>query len=250
MKHTAVIFDLFGTLVDNLSHREHERVLTQMAEALCVPRDEFVRLWHETSEQRAQGLLHSPEGNIEYACQQLGVKPEDSQRKFAARIRSDYTRRSIVPRSDAISVLRRLKSTGHSTGLISDCSSETPIVWKDTPLAPLIDATVFSCLAGVKKPDPRIYHLAAGRLAVRPEECLYVADGVGRELEAASQVGMSPVLIRVPYDDTPDAARIDEEDWDGPRVSSLTEVLPLLDQSPVVPSPGGKHGPDTRNRHA
>ena len=92
-----------------------------------------------------------------------------------------------------------------------------------------MDATVFSCLAGVRKPDPRIYLLATEQLAVRPEECLYIGDGSSHELTGAASVGMHPVLIRVPYEDTPDAVRINEEEWDGPRVSSLTEVLTLLE---------------------
>jgi putative hydrolase of the HAD superfamily len=81
----------------------------------------------------------------------------------------------------------------------------------------------------MKKPDPRIYLLATEQLAVRPEECMYVADGVGRELEAAAEVGMQPVLIRASHDDMPDLPRVEPEKWDGPRISSLTEVLTLLE---------------------
>jgi hypothetical protein len=41
---------------------------------------------------------------------------------------------------------------------------------------------------------------------------------------------MSPVLIRVPGDgDYDDLYRIKPEEWDGPRIASLTEVLRLLE---------------------
>ena len=36
MKYKAVIFDLFGTLVDNFSRREHLGVHAKMAESLSV----------------------------------------------------------------------------------------------------------------------------------------------------------------------------------------------------------------------
>ena len=229
MKYTAIIFDLFGTLVDNFSRREYERVLTEMASVLGALPGNFIRLWFDIGDQRMLGILPSPEANIEYICRELGVRPSEAAKRLAARIRYDLTRRYVVPRPDAIEVLTHLKSAGYRTGLISDCSSETTTVWGDTPLAPLFDVTVFSCLAGVRKPDPRIYLLATEQLAVRPEECMYVADGIGRELEAASGVGMHPVLIRVPYQDEPGAVRINEEEWDGPRVSSLAEVLTLLE---------------------
>jgi len=100
---------------------------------------------------------------------------------------------------------------------------------KYTAFPPLFDATVFSCLAGVRKPDPAIYLLATEQLAVRPEECLYIGDGSSHELTGAANVGMHPVLIRVPYEDEPGTYRIDPEQWDGPRISSLTEVLALLE---------------------
>jgi putative hydrolase of the HAD superfamily len=228
MKYTAIIFDLFGTLVDNFSRREYEHVLAEMASVLGAPLGDFIRLWFDTGNQRMLGILPSPEGNIEYLCRELGVCPSEASKRLAARIRYALTRRYVVPRSDAVEVLTHLRSAGYKTGLISDCSSETPIVWQDTAFVPLFDVTVFSCLAGVRKPDPRIYLLATEQLAVRPEDCMYVADGIGRELEAALEVGMYPVLIRVPYEDTPDAARINEEEWDGPRISSLTEVLDLV----------------------
>jgi len=229
MKCRAVIFDLFGTLVDNFSRHEYERVLKRMASVLGAPPDDFVRLWFDTGDLRMRGILQSPEGNIDHICRELGLQPSETSRNRAIRIRYALTRgRLVVPRVDAVDVLTRLRSAGYKNGLISDCSGETTSVWEETSLAPLMDATVFSCLAGVKKPDPRIYHLAVERLTVKPEECMYVADGVGQELGAASEVGMYPVLIRVPYEDTPDAARISEEDWGGPSVSSLTEVLSLL----------------------
>ncbi len=229
MKYAAVIFDLFGTLVDNFSQQEHESVLAEMASVLGAPPDDFIRLWFDTGDQRFLGTLQGPEGVIDHVCRQLGVCPADEDRRQASRIRFGLTRRYVVPRADAISVLSNLKAAGLLTALISDCSTETTVVWEGTAFAPLFDATVFSCSVGMKKPDPRIYLLATERLGIRPDECMYVADGVGRELEAAAEVGMQPVLIRAPDDDMPDLPRVEPDKWDGPRISSLTEVLTLLE---------------------
>jgi len=242
MKYAAIIFDLFGTLVDNFSRREYESMLAEMASVLGALPGDFIRLWFGTGERRTLGILSGPDGNIEHVCRELRLSPEEPQRKQAAAIRSGYTRRSIVPRPDAVEVLSHLKSAGYMTGLISDCSSETPIVWKDTAFAPMFDVTVFSCLAGVRKPDPRIYLMATEQLAVRPEECLYIGDGSSHELTGAAGVGMHPVLIRVPYEDTPDTLRIKEEEWNGPRISSLAEVLDLAGLSSGDMQHGGRRG--------
>lgn len=48
MAYEAVIFDLFGTLVDMFSYQEHQHTLSEMAATLCVPLKDFSRLWMET----------------------------------------------------------------------------------------------------------------------------------------------------------------------------------------------------------
>lgn len=229
MKYSAVIFDLFGTLIDTSSRAEYERVLSEMAVILAAPRQEFTQLWFDTFNLRTTGVLISPEGNIDYICRQLGVSFMDAQLKRASRIRFNFTVDSLKPRPDALETLGFLRANGYKVGLISDCSTEVPTAWKDTLLAPLIDVPVFSCVAGVKKPDPRIYLMALEQLNVKPQDCLYVGDGSSQELSGAQKVGMHPILIRVPHEMNEDAYRIDEEEWQGPAISSLSEVLGLLE---------------------
>jgi putative hydrolase of the HAD superfamily len=63
-------------------------------------------------------------------------------------------------------------------------------------LAGLFDDVVCSAVVGLAKPDREIYLLAARRLAVPPEECLFV-DDARRNVEAARTVGMTAVHYRV-----------------------------------------------------
>jgi putative hydrolase of the HAD superfamily len=228
MKHKAVIFDLFGTLVDNFSRREHRGVLAKMAESLSVPVDAFQDMWaNETYVDRQTGGLPSTEANILYICRTLGMGPERAQIEAAVEVRVEFVRRGLVPRADAVSTLAELKEARVRLGLVSNCSSEVPLLWGETPFPGLIDTAVFSCEAGVMKPDPRIYLLACDRLNVSPGECLYVGDGSSRELTGAAQVGMSPLLIKVPYEASEDIHRPDEDAWKGQSISSLSEVLCL-----------------------
>jgi len=229
MKYKAVIFDLFGTLIDNFSFEEYHRTLVEMASALSAPSDAFADLWLDLFEERMSGVLESPVGVIEHVCRELNVLPDDKQIELATSIRLNMTTSMISVRPDAVQVLSKLKSEGYKTGLISDCSHEMPAVWEELPLAPLIDITAFSCVVGITKPDSRIYLLTTGQLGVQPEDCLYVGDGSSQELAGAAQLGMTPVLIRVPGDgDYDNPYRIGSDEWDGLRVSSLSEVLRLL----------------------
>ena len=229
MKYKAVIFDLFGTLINNYSIQQHEGVLRQMASVLAAPSEDFVRLWYDTFNERCTGVFQNTEANIDYVCQKLGVLVEDSQRSLAARIRLDLTARSMIPVPESIAVLSHLKSEGYKTGLVTDCSAEVPAIWQDTPFAPLFDVAVFSCLVGLKKPAPRIYRLAMERLGVEPHSCLYIGDGSSQELTGAAAVGMHPVLIRDPDEDSTEVHRVDAEveEWDGSVISSLKDVLTL-----------------------
>ena len=69
---------------------------------------------------------------------------------------------------------------------------------KETPFAPLIDATVFSCLIGFRKPNPQIYHLAAKQLVAEPQACLYIGDGSSQELIGTNGVGQLPFSQHLP----------------------------------------------------
>ena len=73
-----------------------------------------------------------------------------------------------------------------------------------------------------------IYRTATDRLGVEPQDCLYIGDGSSRELSGASQVGMQAVLIRAP-DEVLDAHVIDREEWQGKVISSLEDVLSLVE---------------------
>ncbi len=138
-------------------------------------------------------------------------------------MRKDWTKRSLVPRPDALETLAELRSRGHRLGLISVCTQDVPDIWHETPLADTLDETVFSCKVGVSKPDPRIYEIASERLGVESAECLFVGDGANDELPGAERVGMTAVQLRAPGEElTPSG-----EEWRGASIQSLAEVLEL-----------------------
>ena len=226
MKYQVVIFDLFGTLVENFPSSISNEVLRRMASELSVSPDNFTSLWHDSYGERMKGITKNYQECIRNICQQLGAQPTKKQIEVAASLRFDMAQREVMsPLDGAFEVLSYLKANSYKTGLISNCSMEATIIWEKTSLAPLIDVPVFSCLEGTIKPDPHIFQIAMERLAVPPENCLYVADGIGQELAAASKLGIHALLISAPQDSEYEAYR---EDWSGPKISSLKEVLNLL----------------------
>jgi putative hydrolase of the HAD superfamily len=227
VKYRAVIFDLYGTLVENFPSSRSREVLSRMAATLGVPTAEFSALWTKAYGDRMTGRHKSSQSCITNICQSLGMKPTQKQIEKAAAIKAEMTHAEVCSCLEgAVEVLQYLKDNGYKTGLISNCSMETVNVWPKTLIAPLIDKPVFSSVEGVMKPDPRLFQIAMERLNVRAAECLYIADGMSRELETASKLGMQAVLVQVPHDSEYEH---DREKWRGDTISSLKEIIKLLE---------------------
>ena len=230
MKYAAVIFDLYGTLVDKVPMTAYRDSLQKMANTVSAPPDDFIQLWFETYNERGLGVFQSYEANIEYICNKLGVKADSSKIRDAVEINRRYGKLARKARPHAVEILAFLKERHYKTGLISDCGVEIPKLFDTLPFATSIDVAVFSCMVKMQKPAPGIYQIAAERLEVSPEECLYIGDGDSNELTGAFQIGMYPVLIRNPQEDRNNVYRTDFEgdNWKGPVITSLKEVPNLL----------------------
>ena len=228
MKYKSVIFDLFGTLVNNRSVPEYERVLSDMATVLSVPSQKFVSLWGETYPKRATGFFPTLEANIKHICQILGLQVGPEQILVATQIRLDFTRHALKPRPEALEILTELRAVSCKTGLISNCAPDVPLLWPDTPFASLVDVPIFSCKVGLKKPDLRIYSLACQQLGMTPHDCVYVGDGGSYELSGAAQAGMQPILICLDQAAVSDPYRQEVKSWRGLTIASLKEVFVLV----------------------
>ena len=226
MKFKTIIFDLFGTLVDDFVSSVGQ-MHQEMAAALDVPYEPFMQVWRQTSEMRIIGAFETVEANIKYVCNAMNVHPGAEQIAKSVEIRMKYIRQALQPRPGATATLSQLKNQGYKLGLVSNCSIEIPILWHETAFANFIDTPIFSGRVRLRKPDPRIYHLACERLDVTPEACLYIADGEDHELAAAAKVGLHPVLVRTVTQKT-SGSHQEARDWQGSTISSLPEVLQLV----------------------
>lgn len=148
-----------------------------------------------------------------------------------------------APRPSALPVLTALRQQGFSLGLISDCTSELAEDWDSTPYDGLFDAVVLSWNAGHSKPDQRLYAAVIHQLAVPADECWYVGDGGGRELQGAQTAGMTPVLVTNAA--VPNAAqhRMHADDYLPPhQVDDLPQLLDLVDNTEAREEPRRRVG--------
>ena len=219
--YKAVIFDLFGTLIDLPDYPENR---DEMADVLRIDRTVFERAWAEAMHDLMTGRFSPIEVGLMHICRRLGVYPGEERIKASARLRLEYSRGWFIPRPGVVETHAILRKRGYKVGLVSNCMEEVAQVWDSTPLAPLFEVVVLSCEVGLAKPNPRIYALATDRLGVEAQDCLYVGDGSDGELSGAERAGMTAVLMRAPYDQ----ADGNRQSWEGRRISGIAAVLELV----------------------
>ena len=131
-------------------------------------------------------LAHRLDPNIPLA------RIEDATRQRQARF--DYALTTHVS-PDVINTLRKLRVQGYQIALISNASTAEVQAWPHSPLRSLFDVSVFSCDAGMKKPDPAIYHYTAEQLGMDAQQCVFVGDGGSDEHHGAHASGMTPLWL-------------------------------------------------------
>jgi putative hydrolase of the HAD superfamily len=100
---------------------------------------------------------------------------------------------TLRPEPALIDVVRRVKAAGHRTSIVSNTFGYGAYDGYD--IERLVDDVVLSGDVGVRKPSRRIYVLAAERLGVAPEACVFV-DDLAHNVAGAERVGMTGVHHR------------------------------------------------------
>jgi putative hydrolase of the HAD superfamily len=224
----AVIFDLFGTLVHELPRDEFYATVDAIADAVGADRGSFRARWDATAPRRQTGGFADMASNVRAICHELGVTVSDDTMAAALAPRGRMYDRWFRPRDGALETLGTLRRRGYRLALVSMCAPDTPAMWRASSLAGSVDVEVFSSEVGLRKPDPAIYRLAASRLEVACEGCVYVGDGAYGELTGAAAVGMVPYLLLDPGVDRAAMLTPERDAWSGATIADLREVLGMV----------------------
>jgi putative hydrolase of the HAD superfamily len=209
----AVIFDLWETLID--WDREAATLMSDRIEARTGIG--FRERWYAAPDRYT--------APVRQVLADVGVPPDAIDE--VCEIRLDFVRHCLVPRPGAVETLERLRDDGYRLGLITVCSQDVETLWPDSAFAGLFDVEVFSSQIGISKPDPRIYLHCCEELGVDPAAAVFVGDGANDELEGARRVGMRAILI---HQHGQDPLWPEVQEWDGARITSIPEVLEVLEQ--------------------
>jgi HAD superfamily hydrolase (TIGR01549 family) len=96
-----------------------------------------------------------------------------------------------------LQVIRGLYGRGYRLGIISNLIGENEIPdWlREDGLAQYFDAVILSSVCHIRKPDPEIYRMGCAELGLPPDECVSVADNLGRDITGAKAVGIGANIL-------------------------------------------------------
>lgn len=211
-KPKAVLFDLYGTLIDILTDEYRPELWEALSrflryEGLRVEGEKLKEAYFSSVQSsQEQSAEEHPEIDVEAIFREilrsLG-RPLRSRHRSHAHLSTTVTKLfralSIVkfgPYPDALDALKTLKPA-FKLGLISNAQRlflETEMEWAG--LSPLFDALVVSSDHGVTKPDGRLFSEAVRSLGVSPQEAIYVGDNAFRDVCGAHKAGIYSVLLK------------------------------------------------------
>ncbi|MCU1529409.1 MAG: Haloacid dehalogenase domain protein hydrolase [Frondihabitans sp.] len=217
---SAIVFDLFGTLIPSGNREERDAVSRSVADVLGVDREGLSAAFRDTFDRRTLGELGDLPHTLALFAERLGASPSATQIDEATALRVGFTG-GLLQATWALPLVEHLHAAGFPLALVSDCSAEVPMLWPQSDLASAFSASAFSCTLGIRKPAPEMYLHATRQLGVDPTNCLYVGDGGSDELAGAAELGMTAVLY------TPEGgsgAMDAQTTWPGRRITSLEEL--------------------------
>jgi putative hydrolase of the HAD superfamily len=250
----AVLFDLYGTLIDINVDTAPRSVWVRFSEELReagydLGPDELRRRYDElvASETREHGHAFVLEAKFFHKL--IGVSGEHAAeplvRHFGRRFRELTTRR-IALRAYAVPLLKMLRASGCKVGLVSN--TEEIVTEHDLEklrLSGHFDEIVLSSSVGVKKPEPGIFAIALRRLGVSARRTLFIGDDHVADFEGARGAGLNPILLcpcgrRSPFRCTKPSldrilAALRRHGWNGTPVLGGTDQADFFSRSGTLP---------------
>jgi HAD superfamily hydrolase (TIGR01662 family) len=197
---TLIYFDSdWETILEEAVHTLHHKLLAMGFQL----DDHFPQKYRSTSREiyrwRDEELVETPADEVLRRvlkeCGQLEIGDQQVSEALAAlyAVSQAHWHGEI----DAIPTLRTLRDQGYQIGLISNAGydNDVQVLIDRAGLRPYLDFIISSAACRIRKPDPRIFHLALDHFKVAPAQAVMVGDFLAADVVGANKVGMGSVWI-------------------------------------------------------
>ncbi len=189
----AVIFDLGGVILGSPLH-----AIAAYERDLGIPVDFINRVVVDTAPGGAWSRLERGELSMEAFYPAFDSDCAAAGRRISARTMMGRIAQSAGPRPAMLEAVARIKGKGLSVAaLTNNWAQEEPETQNHSELRDHFDVFIESSVEGLRKPDPRIYHLACERLSVTPDQAIFL-DDIGANLKPARALGMATIKVVTP----------------------------------------------------
>ncbi|MDH6580318.1 HAD family hydrolase [Kitasatospora sp. MAP5-34] len=220
---TAVVLDLFGTLVPAPDSRERAQAVREIATALRVSDPLADQALGGSWQARHDGTLRTT-GEIAAHLAELCGAPAGYVPRMESALRRLAPQR-LRPDASVLESLEALRRSGLRLGLLSDAAPDVAEAWDRSVLAAQFDVALFSCREGAVKPAQHLYAEVVERLGCAADSVLYCGDGGGSELVGALRCRMRAVRVERRGGTAALAFGDQAKDWPGVTLRSV-EYLP------------------------
>jgi len=138
---------------------------------------------------------------------------------------------------DLSQTMARLREKGLKLGILSNTFVVGRVLEKHLERLGILDyfeVRLYSCDFDFRKPDVRIFEIAAEKIAEPPSNVAYVGDRIETDIEPALKLGMHAVL-KTAY--TNAGKKIPEGVWKIDRVGELPELIDRINAECITPKP-------------
>lgn len=104
------------------------------------------------------------------------------------------------PKSNVIQAIKILKNMGKKLALVSN--GKSPFQernFRSLGISHLFDAVIVSEAVGLRKPEKAIFELACHKIAVKPQESIFVGDNPQADIKGSKDFGMYNVYVPSHY---------------------------------------------------
>ena len=209
----AILFDFWGTLVDNGTYsplRQSYNILRAR-----MPFSEFVQKFEgafmtKKFEEQAQGFSE--------ACDALGIPVKSFViDKLIGLWNKNRMLAKLYP--ETVQVLEELKGKKYKLAIISNTDQLITQVIEKFSIAKYFDETFFSCEMGLLKTDKKMFEQAIKKLGVKKDDVVVVGDSIETDIVGAESAGLKAVLVD----------RKDNREYKL-KIKSLTDLGKVLEQ--------------------